>query len=297
MKKKYKFGIIGRPLSHSFSPGLFSAVGKTRGLDILYETFELGENDLDKFFNWFKGSDLTGINVTVPFKEKAIDYLAEVDGAVGIIGAVNVIKNDAGHLSGFNTDWMGFKNFLEKIGCSPEKALIFGGGGACRAVLYSLHRLGCRKAFVVVRSVGKGMKLTDAFQQHLELELVPWDEDTFPLISSEADLFVNATPLGLDGFPPDFPNLERLCLEGKVLVDLIYNPPLTDFMQAGRRAGASVYNGVDMLLFQALEAFKIWTGIETSYEEWRKGYEVLMYEKRNVGSKEPFSHNIKTEEE
>ncbi len=275
MDKKIKLGLIGKPLGHSLSPGLFAAVSKARNLAMSYELIEISETDLGRFFRQFKSSDFKGLNVTIPYKEKVISYLDEVDEAARTIGAVNVIKNDRGHLTGFNTDWVGFKKSLRKIKVPIRKVLIFGAGGASRAVIYGLYKSGCREIFVAVRSIMRGQKLSEDFSSCLELHLLGWYDERLTEAASEADLLVNATPVGLNGLDSGFQWLGKLILKNKIFIDLIYNPPFTDFMRAGCQAQAVVYNGVDMLLFQALESLKIWTGIRTSYREWRSGYEIL----------------------
>lgn len=282
MDRKIKLGLIGKPLGHSLSPGLFAAVSKTRNLAISYELVELSETDLDRFFRQLKTSDFKGLNVTIPYKEKVIRYLDEVDEAARTIGAVNVIKNDRGHLTGFNTDWVGFKKSLRKIRIPTRKALIFGAGGAGRAVIYGLYKSGCREIFVAARSFMRGQKLLEDFASRIELHLLAWPDERLIEAATEADLLVNATPLGLAGLDSGFQWLGNLDLKDKIFIDLIYNPPFTDFMRAGHQARAVVYNGIDMLLFQALESLKIWTGLRTSYREWRSGYEILLNQQGQV---------------
>lgn len=285
MHKKIRLGLIGKALGHSFSPGLFAAVSKARNLGISYELFEIRETELDSFFHRLRTSDFKGLNVTIPYKEKVISYLDEVDRSARTIGAVNVIKNDRGHLTGFNTDWVGFKKSLRKIKVPIRKALIFGAGGASRAVIYGLYKSGCPEIFVAVRSLMRGKKLLEDFSSCLELHLLAWPDERLTEAASEADLLVNATPIGLNGLDSGFQWLGKLILKNKIFIDLIYNPPFTDFMRAGCQAQAVVYNGVDMLLFQALESLKIWTGIRTAYREWRSGYEILLNQQGQVQEK------------
>lgn len=242
------YGLIGYPLSHSLSPQLFEQLFERKGLpNSRYQLFPM--KDLSGFFAWLrKHPSLLGLNVTIPHKQSIIPYLHHLDESARGPGAVNtlVIEWPGGQplLSGYNTDVTGFVRCLQEWDIQGRQALILGTGGAAQAVQYALKSRGW-KTTLVSRQSGKANCLSYA--------------DLHPDRMRPYQLLVNATPLGMYPHAGTAPPLPYECLESsQVLIDLVYNPPVTRFMQYGRDAGCICYNGLSMLQWQAEAALDIW---------------------------------------
>lgn len=246
-----KFGLIGYPLSHSFSKKYFTEKFEKEGIsDAQYELYPL--ESIDQFPELLAGeSDLVGINVTIPYKEQVIPYLDELDPKAEAIGAVNTILIKDGRLKGYNTDYFGFKTSLVKLvgpNPMPEKALILGTGGASKAIKAALEDMEIEYQFVSRKAAPGRLTYED--------------------LSTEASakvgtsrLVVNTTPLGTAPNVNELPDLpfEQLT-QNHYLYDLVYNPLITAFMQKGIDAGCWVKNGLEMLHGQAEKAWEIWNG-------------------------------------
>jgi shikimate dehydrogenase len=243
-----KFGLIGFPLSHSFSKKYFSDKFEKEGIaDCQYELYAL--KSIEQFPELIASApELEGLNVTIPYKEQVIPYLDELDEKAAAIGAVNTITIRNGKLKGYNTDYDGFKDSLVKfVGANPmpEKALILGTGGASKAVKVALEDLAITCQFV---------------SRHPQDGQLSYDFlNAQPSILSTAKLIVNTTPLGThpntDGLPHlPYDHLTR----DHYLFDLVYNPLITAFMQKGIEAKCWVKNGLEMLHVQAEKAWEIW---------------------------------------
>ncbi|KAA3640402.1 MAG: shikimate dehydrogenase [Bacteroidetes bacterium] len=241
------FGLIGYPLSHSFSKKYFTEKFEKEGiLNCRYELFPL--ESIEKFPELVKiQPDLAGLNVTIPYKELVIPFLDELDEAAEAVGAVNTIRKKDGKLKGFNTDIYGFEqslvNLLDTRDHKPEKALVLGTGGAAKAVIYVLKKLNI-DSHTVSRHAGKGYFTYDDLNDH---------------IIGEHRLIINTTPLGMS------PNINNLPLipypslgPEHFLFDLVYNPAITAFLAKGKNAGAAISNGLEMLYLQAEKAWDIW---------------------------------------
>lgn len=243
------FGIIGYPLGHSFSHKYFTEKFIREHLpDHSYRKFELNSIDLLPAL-LEKEHDLCGFNVTIPYKIKVMDYLDEIDGMAAEIGAVNTVRVTRRHgskpyLTGFNTDAPAFReSLLENLIILPETALVLGTGGASRSVMHTLIDMNIRAIPVSRRPVKEGYSYYD----------LPGD------VISEAGLIVNTTPLGTapatDASPPiDYSFLR----EGQLLFDLVYNPPVTQFLMMGEEHGCHTVNGEEMFLKQAELAWEVW---------------------------------------
>lgn len=246
MQKKY--GLIGYPLSHSFSKEYFSEKFKKENINgCTYELYPLVSIDqLPGFIE--KEKDLKGLNVTIPYKESVIPFITELDETAKSVGAVNCIKIENGILKGFNTDVFGFrqsiKPFLES---RHERALILGTGGASKAVHYVLKEIGIDCYFV---TRDKSRFNSDKAFEYSELN---------EYILNAFKLIVNTTPLGMFPETGGFPDLPyQYISSAHLLYDLVYNPAETEFMKRGKAQGASVVNGLSMLKQQAEEAWRIW---------------------------------------
>jgi len=241
-----KLGLIGYPLSHSFSAKYFNNKFIEEGIkDYEYKTYPL--ESIASLQDLLKAEpELIGLNVTIPYKEAVIKLLDELDDRAAKIGAVNVIKINQGRLKGFNTDYLGFKKSLHSLipNNFNEKALIMGTGGASKAVRLVLENLGIAYQHLS-RSAEKGITY-EAFQKN------PDQLKAFKLL-------INCTPLGTYPNIEQKPNLpyEQLTSE-HYLFDLVYNPKITAFLQSGLDQGAKVINGYDMLVGQAEAAWEIW---------------------------------------
>ena len=239
------FGLVGYPLSHSFSRNYFSKkFEKENIVDGLYENFEV--DTLDGFrarANSMK--ELSGLNVTIPYKERIIGLLDEANGIVKDIKACNCIKITGGKWIGHNTDVMAFKQSFEK-GLQPNhtKALILGTGGASKAVAYALNQLGIELLFVSTTKKGTG--------------IISYGDINRELLGSH-NIIINTTPVGMF---PDIANSPAINYDFLTslhyLFDLVYNPEKTSFLSLGEQHGATIKNGYEMLQLQAEESWRIW---------------------------------------
>jgi len=240
--KRYKFGLIGKNISYSFSQGYFTKKFQQLGLkSYTYENFDLQHiGEFPKFLN----SPLSGANVTIPYKEVIMPYLSAIDPKARKIGAVNTIKFTPEGTIGYNTDVYGFKtSLLPLLKAHHTHALILGTGGASKAIAYVFGELGIAHTFVS-RNPQKGqLNYSDLEQKTLD----------------KHSIIVNCTPLGTS---PDIyrkPDLPYSHIGSKhLLYDLIYNPSETAFLKEGASRDAIIQNGLPMLELQAEKAWEIW---------------------------------------
>jgi shikimate dehydrogenase len=242
-----KFGLIGATVSHSFSKSFFDEKFFREGLrDYHYDLYPLGTvEDLKKLL--LDNPELSGLNVTVPYKEQVIKLLNDIDSEAKKIGAVNVIKIQNGKLKGFNTDSDAFYETLEKWFPKIENAsaLILGSGGSSKAVRQALKKLNIPFK-TVSREKGNGD------YTYTELE-----QNSQPI--TEASLIINTTPLGMSPETNAMPPISYELINAHHYVyDLIYNPARTMFLQKAEMRGATIKNGLEMLHIQAEKAWAIW---------------------------------------
>ncbi len=242
----HTYGLIGFPLQHSFSSKFFTEKFAREGIDAEYLEFEI-KNILQLREVLLANPHLRGLNVTIPYKEQVIPFLDEITPEAQKIGAVNTIKIDREyHLTGYNTDYVGFKSSIEPL-IRPglhQKALILGTGGASKAV---------RRAF---EDMGIGWKYVSRTGANDRFSYNEIDED----ILHEYKIIVNCSPLGTFPKTDEYPDIPyRFLTRGHLLYDLVYNPPETLFLKKGKAQGATVKNGAEMLELQALTAWEIWT--------------------------------------
>jgi shikimate dehydrogenase len=241
-----QFGLIGYPLSHSFSKKYFEdKFQKLQISDCSYTTFPLENINLfPPLLEREKG--LLGLSVTIPHKETVIPYLDELDETAKEIGAVNCIKITNGKLKGYNTDAFGFKQSLRPfLDINHTKALVFGTGGASKAIGYVLKKLHIDVWFVT-RTKNKNISNSFTYQE-LNEEII-----------SVCKLLVNTTPVGMHPNTDCLPLPYSAITSQHLVYDLIYNPAETLFLKKAKEQGALISNGHNMLCFQADEAWRIW---------------------------------------
>ena len=244
-----KYGLVGYPLSHSFSKRFFTEFFERNTLEATYLNFEL--SDLSQLPSTLvEHPELIGFNVTIPYKEAILSYLDYIDTQAAAIQAVNTVRitrlGDTVELTGFNTDLIGFRDSLLPL-LRPQhtKALVLGTGGASKAVVQVLNNLS-----ISVQSVSREAK---------EGTSISYGQLTRELIE-QYTLVVNTTPLGTYPKTEGYPEIPYEYLTNKhLLYDLVYNPPVTQFLQKGVDRGTSIKNGLEMLELQAMAAWKIWT--------------------------------------
>jgi len=243
-----KYGLTGFPLTHSFSKRYFTEKFETEKIDSTYDNFEI--DNISKFPEIIKNNpELIGLNVTIPYKEQVIPFLDELNDSAREIAAVNtvkIIRSDSGIiLKGFNIDTFGFETSLKPLLKEHhKKALILGTGGASKALKYVLKKLGVEFISASIEELKEN-----------EIRYIDIDEK----IMSERLLIINATPLGTYPKTDTFPNIPyQFITEKHLLFDLVYNPEVTQFMTKGLQNGATVKNGYEMLLNQAIKSYEIW---------------------------------------
>lgn len=242
------YGLIGYPLSHSFSQRYFNDKFAAENIDACYINFEIPDiGDLMELIAEYPL--LRGFNVTIPYKELILSYLDDIDEQAREIGAVNVVKvvhSDDGEirLSGYNSDIVGFSDSIRPLLTPARKAaLVLGSGGASKAVCQAFRNLGVESTVVSRNPVGNRIGY----------------EDLTPEVMASHKIIVNTTPLGMYPNVIECPPIPYNLLGPEFLCyDLLYNPDITTFMRKARQYGAEVKNGLEMLLLQAFESWRIW---------------------------------------
>ena len=256
------YALLGERLGHSLSPQLHKAIYAQLGhTDSEFRAIEVAPNDVADFFAGFAAGAFDGINITIPYKETALQYLDQVDARAKRLNAVNCVSRRNGQLIGYNTDVSGFAYLLRRhnIDVEGKTCAILGAGGSAQAVASVLADGGASVVKVANRTVDKANRLTmfiDSMNSDIKTELVEFNE----LSGQSLDLIVNTTSLGMT------PNDDASAMSGadfsavKAVVDIIYNPPETKFMREAAAAGAKTVNGLEMLVAQAVYSVEIWFG-------------------------------------
>ena len=272
------YGIIGYPVKHSLSPLMQTSAFQELGLDAVYVPFEVPPENLEDAVKGLKALSVRGFNVTVPHKEKVaqlVDYLTE---DAEILGAINTVKNEGGELTGYNTDAEGFLRSLIEEGVELEgkRALMFGAGGAARAVGYALLKGGVKFLNIVNRSFSKAKKVAEMLGRRGNVLVYPLKEGTVEALLKDADIIVNTTSVGMKEGDPQLFDYSKIP-SGITVVDIIYNPPQTPLLKAAKEKGCKTINGLGMLVHQGAVAFEIWTGKKAPVEKMKKVLEEELY--------------------
>ena len=257
MNKNYL--IIGNPVEHSLLPKIHNFWFNENNINATYEKETLSEGKLENLVKRIKEGNISGANVTVPFKQKIIPYLDKLSDLAKKTQSVNTLYKEDGLVIGDNTDVYGFSQSIlnQNISLKNKDALILGAGGVVPSVITALEDLSIRKIYIKNRTKEKLLKLKETFTNISPLE---WDQEI------DCNIVINATSLGLK--PDDQINLNFDNLKNEIIFyDTIYNPPLTNFLKNAKEKGHVIINGKLMLLLQAKKAFEIWTGINPKIDE------------------------------
>jgi shikimate dehydrogenase len=245
-----KFLVIGNPIEHSLSPELHNYWIKNNGIDAIYEKQRLNEDELESIISKIKDKQISGVNVTVPFKKKVIQYLDELSIEAQNTQSVNTIYLKENKVVGHNTDIYGFETSIKKsnYNLNNKEILILGAGGVVPSIIFALIKMKVSKIKICNRTKEKAENLKKLFKS---IEIIKWGE------ASNFDMIINATSLGLkkeDNLNFDFSSISG----NKFFYDVIYNPSETNFLKIGRELGNKTLNGKLMFVYQAFSAFNIW---------------------------------------
>ena len=269
--------LLGSPVAHSISPLLHNEAFQLLDLDYTYLCFEVTEETLPAAVDGLKACGIRGFNLTMPNKNKIVELLDELSPAARLIGAVNTVVNDDGHLTGYNTDGVGYMQAVKDAGydITGKTITIMGAGGAATAICAQAALDGVEKIHIFARETSRFWDRTQKLAENINSTLpckavLHENKDTAALAQaiSESALLLNATSVGMA------PNTEGTIIEDTslyhpdlIVSDVIYNPRETRFLKEAKEAGCRTFNGMYMLLYQGAEAFRLWTGKEMPVKE------------------------------
>ena len=258
--------VVANPIKHSISPFIHNSAFEATNTNGVYLAWEVDATELAETVANIRRYQMYGINLSMPYKEQVIPYLDQLSEEACLIGAVNTVVNREGTLIGYNTDGKGFFKSLPSFKISRKRLVLLGAGGAAKAILAQAILDGVSQISVFVRS--SSMEKTRPYLEKIQ-NTTGFRVDLFALEDvqdlqdsiTQADLLVNATSVGMDGSSQPIPT--SIVLPEKLLVaDVIYQPFETPFLKWAKEQGNQSINGLGMLLYQAAEAFELWTGKE-----------------------------------
>ena len=258
--------VVANPIKHSISPFIHNSAFEATNTNGVYLAWEVDEAELAETVANIRRYQMYGINLSMPYKEQVIAYLDQLSEEACLIGAVNTVVNREGTLIGYNTDGKGFFKSLPSFKISRKRLVLLGAGGAAKAILAQAILDGVSQISIFVRS--SSMEKTRPYLEKIQ-NATGFRVDLFALEDiqelqdsiTKADLLVNATSVGMDRFSQPIPT--SIVLPEKLLVaDVIYQPFETPFLKWAKEQGNQSINGLGMLLYQAAEAFELWTGKE-----------------------------------
>lgn len=261
-----RVGVIGRPVAHSISPRFQQAAFDALDVDARYEAWDIAPDGLQALVDSLREPNTLGANVTIPYKEAVVRHMDGLHQTARFVGAVNTIVNNDGHLQGYNTDVAGFQRSLEEAGCDPagKSALLWGAGGAARAVAWALIWRKAAALTIVNRTAVRAGRLRHdlaSASAGIALRAMGADDPAASQALADAEIVVQCTSVGLHGGPTEgqIPFDPAALRPDAVLVDLIANPVETPLVQAARSAGLRALGGLPMLVYQGAASFELWT--------------------------------------
>lgn len=262
--KTRTYGIIGNPVSHSLSPAMHNAAFAALGKNCIYIPFCV--EDVGAAMQGLRGLKIKGVSVTIPHKEAVMAHLDRIDPVAERIGAVNTIKREQHHgstlLCGYNTDWLGaVRPLQEQIQLKGSRAVILGAGGSARAIGFGLLEAGA-EILLCSRTASRGRNLA----ADLGCEWFPLAEGFIP----EGQILINATSVGMAPLQDKSPVPENIPAKFKVVMDIVYVPATTRLLADAQRSGCIAINGLEMLLYQGVAQFELWTGLPAPVEVMRQ---------------------------
>lgn len=268
-------GLLGYPVEHSLSAVMHNRAFTHLGLDCVYLPFSVQPANLAAAVEAIRALGMLGANVTIPHKEKVMDYLDEVTEDAQAAGAVNTIHHQRGRLVGHNTDGLGFiRSMQEETGLSPQKKTIVlvGAGGAARGVGVALGRSGARLIYIANRTIERAARVAQDIQDNsgVSVEIVELSPVKLKPVLEQAQILVHASAVGMHphaDVPPLVP--PELLHQGLLVCDLVYRPRETSLIKAAQQRGCRVLPGWGMLVYQGAAAFELWLGQPAPVEVMR----------------------------
>lgn len=262
-------GLIGYPVKHTLSPVIHNYLAELTGKNLVYVPLEVADN-LDVAIKGGFALNILGMNVTVPYKKDVMESLVEVDENAGRIGAVNTLVRMEQGYKGYNTDYLGLKRAMESdnVNIEGEDVVVLGAGGAANAVVYLCAQLGAKTITILNRTLERAQQLAQRVGQYFpKTQFAAMEMKDYAKIPHKSLTVIQATSIGLH------PNVEDVVIEDenfykeiKQAVDIIYNPEETKFMKLVKKNGGKAYNGLKMLLYQAIIAFELWNDVSIEEE-------------------------------
>lgn len=259
-------GLLGYPIKHSKSPNMHNTAFEKLGLDYVYLAFDIENGSLSQGIDAMKTLNARGFNITMPHKEKVIDFLDEISHDAKIIGSVNTVLNNNGKLIGYNTDGRGLVKAIDQVNANfrGKKVVVIGAGGAGKAVAVQLAFEGAKEVVVMNRTLANAEKVRDRISEHIpksKARALPLDEELLKEELKDAVLLVQCTPVGMKDTRDQslVSNMDTLDKD-LLVVDIIYDPKKTKLLSIAEEVGCRTMNGIGMMIYQGALAFKIWTG-------------------------------------
>lgn len=262
--KDYQMGVIGDPIVHTLSPAIHTKMAEHLGFSCSYTAHHVRSGELENFVRMAKEQNWAGFNVTIPHKKAIMNFLDECDPYAEKCGAVNTVKFSHGKLKGYNTDGDGLYTSLKQNGVSMDHSeiLLLGAGGAALSICQKALDVGA-KVTVFCRTPAKAA----AFAQRKGVIVRELSLSAQKECAKSADIIINATPLGMEGIPDDFADFSFLDGTQAAVYDIVYKPAETSLLRESRRRGLKAFNGLGMLINQAVFAFSIFTGQQFDFTE------------------------------
>ena len=262
-------GIMGDPVEHSLSPPMHNAAFQKLKLDYVYVPFHVKRENLASAIQGARNMGIKGLNLTIPHKIEVINYLDELDEVAELIGAVNTVKFTEINAVGYNTDGVGAVKAIEEVTpVKGKKIIILGAGGAARAISFQLLLSGVGEVLIANRTLEKACNLRDDLKETFTASVDCLGLDNkLTLELTDADVLINTTPVGMHPHQDDEPVVTSDMMHSDLVVnDIVYNPLVTGLLREAGKADARIVQGTKMLIYQGLEAFRIWTGITPPVE-------------------------------
>ena len=265
------YALIGDPVDHSMSPVIQNIAFRSAGVDAVYVPFRVKQSALRSSIKGLRALGVSGFNVTTPHKVTVIPHLDKVEKLATEIGSVNTVTNDGGKLCGYNTDGIGALNALKEASVSPDgkSILIFGAGGASRAVAHTLAPY-ASSIRIVNRRIAKAKQLSLRLRRrhNVDVQCAALSSKLLQSFVERASVIINASSMGMDAKANPPIKAEWLHAD-QCVFDIVYRPPQTKLLELASQAGATTVSGLDMLVNQGACTFELWTGKKAPIAEMR----------------------------